>query len=238
MKVILFDVDDTLYDQMEPFRRAYDTLFGTRFALDLGALFEARGRRGNEVFELSQSGAMSMRDMYIYRVQRAFDDLGFGVSDEAALQFQKLYEENQKKIELSETVTAMLDYCKSQGLQTGIITNGGSAHQWGKIQRLGLTRWIPEEYIFVSGDCGAAKPEPEFFRCIEERLGLPAQRLCIVGDSYEHDIVGAKQAGWEAVWLNKRGARPARSTVWPDYVVKSEEELYDLIRRCYCSDST
>ena len=41
MTAIFFDMDDTLYDQIEPFKKAYDTLFGDRFHVDIYDLFEA-----------------------------------------------------------------------------------------------------------------------------------------------------------------------------------------------------
>lgn len=229
MKAILFDVDDTLYDQLEPFRNAYNALFGTRFNLDIAELFAARGRRGDESFALSQSGKMPMEEMYIYRVQKAFEDLGVEVSAKESLQFQKLYEENQNKIYMSGTVTSMLDACFGRGLRMGIVTNGGSAHQWNKIRLLGLDKWFPEKCIFVSGDCGVAKPEPEFFRFVEKRMGLSGKEICIVGDSYQNDVAGAKRAGWQAVWLNKRNLDISEEELQPDYIVDSEEGMRSLI---------
>lgn len=45
------------------------------------------------------------------------------------------------------------------------------------------------------------KPHLPVFRAIETALGLPADRLLMVGDSLEHDIAGAKAAGWQALLI-------------------------------------
>ncbi len=48
----------------------------------------------------------------------------------------------------------VLQFCRESGLSIGLVTNGGSAHQWKKIMRLGLLEWMPKENIFISGEVG------------------------------------------------------------------------------------
>ena len=45
------------------------------------------------------------------------------------------------------------------------------------------------------------KPHLPVFRAIEAALALPSERLLMVGDSLEHDITGAKAAGWQALLI-------------------------------------
>ena len=42
MDAVLFDVDDTLYDQREPFERAFRQLFGETYEIDMERLFEQK----------------------------------------------------------------------------------------------------------------------------------------------------------------------------------------------------
>lgn len=60
---------------------------------------------------------------------------------------------------------------------------------------------LPETPIFVSSEVGWQKPHAGFFRAIEQRLGLPPREICLVGDDWEQDILGARHAGWQAIWL-------------------------------------
>ena len=63
MKAFLFDVDDTLYDQLQPFQRAYLKMFGEPEGVDLERLFSQSRKRGDEVFEASQLGTISMEEI-------------------------------------------------------------------------------------------------------------------------------------------------------------------------------
>lgn len=49
--------------------------------------------------------------------------------------------------------------------------------------------------------CWYGKPHVPVFRSIENVLGLQASRLLMVGDSLEHDIAGAQQAGWATLFV-------------------------------------
>ena len=49
-----------------------------------------------------------------------------------------------------------------------------------------------------SSAVGISKPDERIFHMVCES-GL------YVGDSYENDVIGAKKAGWDVIWLNKYG---------------------------------
>ena len=233
MKAILFDVDDTLYDQTQPFRKACSQMYGDAYDGLAERLFVASRRHSDEVFELSQSGAITMDAMRIYRTQKAFEDFGIFISQDEALKFEDYYKENLNHIFLPETIKEILDFCTERRIPAGVITNGASAHQWGKVERLGLLKWIPRERVFVSGDLGAAKPEPEIFRIIEKRLGIQPEEIWFAGDSYANDVTGAKRAGWKSLWLNRRGHELPESGFMPDLQVKSERELFAAVKDLY-----
>ncbi len=229
MTTIFFDMDDTLYDQMEPFQKAYHTVFGNRFDIDIYELFKARLARGDEVFELAQSGKMPMDEMHIYRMQKAFEDLGYAVTEEEALKYQRLYEENQGRISMSDTMQKTLELCKKHNIRTGIISNGPSGHQRKKAKVLQIGSWIPESNMVISADYGVSKPDAGLFWCAQRQLGVEAKDCIMVGDSYQNDIVGAKLAGWRAVWLNKRNQDIRGEACQPDYEVKNEADLYTWV---------
>ena len=91
MTALLFDVDDTLYDQLEPFRLACGQVLGTDFRADYERLF-VRSRYYSElVFNQSESGRMAMEDMYVYRLVHAFADLGLHLAPRDALRLQHVY---------------------------------------------------------------------------------------------------------------------------------------------------
>ena len=229
MKAIFFDVDDTLYDQVDTFRRAYEEVFGNRFELDIRELFKARSRRSDEVFEDSQTGKITMEAMYIHRGQKAFEDLGFSITVEEALEFQAAYARNQANLMVPECTAQLLDELKEKGIQLGVITNGPSAHQWKKVNALIVSRWMPEKNLIVSGDIGIIKPNRGIFDVARERVGVEEDEIWFVGDSYLNDIVGAKGAGWKALWINRWQKELAEGDVRPDIMVCDEREMCERL---------
>ena len=88
---VVFDVDDTLYDMAQPFLGAYQALYGKRCDLPVGELFLAFRRHSDERFADSQTGKMTMEELYIYRVRMMLRDYDVEVTDAEALQaFQLL----------------------------------------------------------------------------------------------------------------------------------------------------
>lgn len=232
LKAILFDIDDTLYDLSIPFKEAFWELFPGE-KMDLEGAFLASRKYSDLIYDRSLSGEISMAEMYIYRLENAFRDYGKIIDGPTALQFQSVYEKRQHEIRMTEEMERMLEEL-SRKITLGIITNGPSEHQRDKVRALGVERWIPMERIWISGDLGVGKPHKEIFEAAREKLGLKPEELCFVGDAYGHDILGAKGAGWKAVWFNHRG-RQITGEVTPDYEVRSEQELIALLEK-QCAD--
>jgi putative hydrolase of the HAD superfamily len=58
-------------------------------------------------------------------------------------------------------------------------------------------------HIFCSSEVGYSKPSPEFFRAVQDQLGLAPDEIMLVGDNWEDDVEGARAAGWRAVHLDR-----------------------------------
>jgi putative hydrolase of the HAD superfamily len=54
------------------------------------------------------------------------------------------------------------------------------------------------DHVFASSELGWRKPSLEFFRAVEDRLGLRPDELILVGDDADLDIAAARRAGWHA----------------------------------------
>jgi FMN phosphatase YigB (HAD superfamily) len=57
---------------------------------------------------------------------------------------------------------------------------------------------------------------------------LPDDAVAI-GDSLEHDIAAAKEAGIATVWVNRRGLSPIGESPDPDYEAKDLLEVLDYL---------
>lgn len=232
MKALILDVDDTLYDQIQPFRQAVNAHldFDNVWMDDLYLAFR---KRADEVFEAATSGAMSLADSHLYRMKMALLDLGYEVSDETAMAIQQTYQTNQGSLTLSPEFEAIFDWCQEEGIELGVITNGPHLHQLRKIQSMNLTRWIDEKNILISEQVGVSKPCVRIFRLMEERLSRSGDALCYLGDSYENDVIGAKEAGWQAVWLNHRRRTAPVSPYQPDKVVSERFNILSSLQQLH-----
>lgn len=62
--------------------------------------------------------------------------------------------------------------------------------------------------IYTSGAIGFEKPNPEFFSHILSREDS-SQIICMVGDNYVCDYLGARAAGLQAVWFDRSPEHPS-----------------------------
>ncbi len=76
---------------------------------------------------------------------------------------------------------------------------------------------------------GLRKPDPAIFALALKRLGAQANLSYVVGDSYDRDILPAKQLGCTTVWLEGRSWTRPSATDAADLVIRSFDELTSAI---------
>ena len=186
--------------------------------------------------------------MYILRTIDAFALYGYTFTREEAWHFHKTYEKYLQRIRPAEGIEEALQTAVDLHMTMGILTNGSPVRQRNKIRALGLTKWIPEEYIAVSLELGVHKPDPRVFALYREKIRSlhAAQReqagllqteeqqeyaWWYVGDLYENDIEPAAKDGWHTIWVQREEDRHVARSVEPDYIVKDGYELEKVFRK-------
>lgn len=221
MKTIFFDLDDTLYFRRDAFFLAFDEFLGEKHQ-ELKANANDRCRiRGDEVFFKCQNGEITELEMYIFRFQTGFADVGIGISREQAEDFYRLYKKHLYSMKLNPQIVAMLDFAKTHFENLGIITNGHGEHQRNKIKTLGLEKWISRDLIIISGEHGCPKPDKRLFEIAQKKSGKSSGELLIIGDSFQNDIVPASELGWHTIWINLYG----ENFTPPEYAVIEVSEI-------------
>lgn len=227
---LVFDVDDTLYEQIAPFENAYKSLFD--MDIDMEKFYILSRYYSDVKFEASRNGDMTMDEYHIYRIQEAAKDLGVYLTGEQALSMQREYKKNQQKLQMSNITKSILELAKENNVKLGIITNGPSEHQWSKITALGVESWINRENIIVSGDYGINKPDDRIFEIMKEKLQLPNDSLYYIGDSIENDVVGANNAGWKSIWINRyKQKSPKEVDIYK--IAENNNELLEIIEKIF-----
>jgi putative hydrolase of the HAD superfamily len=119
----------------------------------------------------------------------------------------------------------LLDDLASRGLALGVVSNsmfGAEVLRW-ELARHGLA--APFRLVMSSADYGLRKPHPSLFLTALARLGLPAEGVWFVGDSYANDVLGASGVGMRAVWYNPPGLPPPEGGGVPHAEVRSWDEF-------------
>lgn len=202
ISAIVFDVDDTLYLQVTPFKTAVIKAYPAFPEAQINALFLRFRHHSDLHFSKTTTGEWSLEKMRRQRITQALADFHFETSEETADHFQDSYETALQDIALPPEMKEILVALQNKKMPLAVITNGPSQHQQKKIDALQLTQFIPEAAIFISGAVGISKPAPEIFKLAEKKLKLPAETILYIGDSYDNDVVGAKKAGWQVWWFN------------------------------------
>lgn len=224
MNAVIFDLDDTLYDQLQPFKNAFEKVFPSITDISIEKIYNASRKYSDQLFQSAEKGDITVLESQIQRMIKAFRDFDREISIKEALEFQKSYQMEQERITLYPEVIQLLDWLKERKVPLAILTNGPSQHQRKKIEQLNLTSWIPNSHIFISGSIGFSKPDPKAFHYVEKKMELTEQPIYI-GDSFLNDVVGARQVGWRAVWINHRNKKPENLYVRPDLIVKNHRQL-------------
>jgi putative hydrolase of the HAD superfamily len=94
-----------------------------------------------------------------------------------------------------------VDYLKSRGIKTGIISNASSTLD-GILKRTGLHKKFA--HIVISEKAGVEKPDRKIFLKALKLARSKASETVYIGDNYIADIYGARSAGLVPVWIRRK----------------------------------
>ncbi|GGF82152.1 haloacid dehalogenase [Paenibacillus albidus] len=225
---VFFDLDDTLYDHLVPFREAVREVYPLpEGSLNDADLFYRVRHHSDLLWPKYLRGELPLEETRLLRIERAFAEYDLHLDRSQAEAIQAAYIARQYTIEMIDGVRAQLERFLTAGHTVGIITNGPREHQMNKIIGLGVDKLIPAERIFISDAVGIAKPDPEIFAYVNRKTGTSAAHSMYVGDTWDNDVVGALEAGWKVCWYNPRGREPGPNHK-PSYTFVNYKEFSEL----------
>ncbi len=200
VRLITFDLDNTLWDVVEVIGRAeaklgqyLDERFAN-FATQVG-----RRRRDEERDALlaekpAYRGKLSLlREESLYRTLRAAGLEEKPARKEARLAFECFLAERNSPL-LFEGVLPALKKLSAQ-VQLGALTNGNA-----DVEKMGLGEIFSFQYSAES--VGKRKPDAAVFNAALEHAGVTAAQALHIGDHPTEDVMAALNLGWRAVWAN------------------------------------
>jgi putative hydrolase of the HAD superfamily len=199
---ILLDLDHTLYDYEAAHRPALQAaLDGMRRlpGTDLARAEHAFSAARRQVHrELAETAASHNRMLYF---QRMCELLGANPLEHALDAYNRYWDVFLDRMVLDDGAAAFLD---GLGGRPVCLVSDLTAHiQHRKVRKLGLARYA--QHVVTSEEAGREKPHPWIFVLALRKLGMHAGSVCMVGDSFAKDIVGASGLGIPSFWLNRSG---------------------------------
>jgi HAD superfamily hydrolase (TIGR01549 family) len=211
IKAVYFDLDDTLYDQLQPFQLAVqstDLVQHINERLSIEDLYRRIRLHSDRLWEKHISGQMTLEELRIERAVAAFQDLSIEITAESASLLQQNYELEQTRLSLRDGVLELFEQLRESSIDIGLITNGPVLHQRNKIIALDLFNWVDEQVVYISDGIGIAKPDPNVFHYVQQRTAYLPDQMVYVGDAWHNDIAPSFRAGWLPIWLNPRKQLP------------------------------
>lgn len=232
ISAIVFDVDDTIYDQQAPYRIAVENCFPDFDMTQINQAYIRFRHYSDTGFPRVMVGEWTTEYFRFWRCEQTLLEFGYRqISEDEGNHFQEIYEKELDQITMLDEMRLTLDFLKEKNIPMGIITNGPTEHQLKKVKKLGLYEYVAPKRVLVSQATGFQKPQKEIFNLAAEQFDMNPDTTLYVGDSYDNDIIGAHNSGWHSMWFNHRGRRlkPGTKPVF-DLQIDSFEQLYGAVK--------
>lgn len=230
IKAVIFDLDDTLYDYKSLERAAFECvgeLVRERLGVSEEQCEEAfmRARQVTKA-KLGETATSHSRMLYFQKTLEYLDIRPLYLALEMYETYWGFFLDNMI---LYPGVRELLEALHEKYIRVGVCTDLLAHIQHRKLRRLGMMDDV--DCLVTSEEAGVEKPAPGIFHLCLEKLRLPAEEVCFVGDNLERDVKGAMAAGLQAVWFHPESERDLRERMMRDDidVVANYKELYQLL---------
>ena len=218
--------------------RTHDVLKNSGYRIsyeDVKMAYEESGMELKELWkgekDISITDQLKILTSHLSRYSKSIDEKFLKSLEkpyvEGVLRFEPSLIEGAK-----ETIESLKTNCL-----IGLISNTGRTP--GKILRTILENYGLDKHFDVltfSGEVGIRKPHRKIFEDTLANIGIKPQESVHVGDDFNADIIGAKNAGMKAILYNKYNDCDALdsysdSQTKPDAVINELTDVINLVKR-------
>ncbi len=219
IKAVLFDLDDTLYDEFEFVKggfRAVSAFVSKEKETNQDILYETL------IDVLQKEGSGHTFDIALKKL---------GLYEEKLVpKLVQIYRKHKPKLFPYRDASIVLQALKKTH-RLGLITDGNERVQRNKVQALRVKRFF--DVLIFTNHYGLDKQKPALF-AYQKALGMlnvkPAEAL-YVGDDPSKDFVGAKKVGIKTVRLLRGRHKDIKLTkeFEADHNINTLEEIFSLL---------
>jgi len=216
-KIIVFDLDDTLYYEVDYLISAYKEI-----ATDIET-------------KHSVTNVFSFMLKTYYDKQNVFEELNKKYSlDIPITNYLCQYRNHIPHISLaSDTKEILSILCRTKNIVLGLLTDGREITQKNKINALGLNKYIKEENVVISETFGSGKPSLNNYLYFQQKYD--DAEFVYVGDNVDKDFIAPNQLKWTTICLLDNGKNiheqdfSIDSEYLPQFRIMNMKELVSII---------
>ncbi|SFD73092.1 HAD family hydrolase [Flavobacterium phragmitis] len=220
-KIIVFDLDDTLYNELDYLISAYKEISEYLSETLINQISKEK------IFE-------EMYSLYDLKKNVFFEILEkYNIKDITVEDLLRYYRNHIPQIKLENSVENLLNYLKEKENKLGIITDGRSVQQRNKITSLNIEKYF--ENIIISEEFGSEKPDLKNFQFFEKLY--PECEYVYIGDNVKKDFFAGNLLGWTTICVLDNGKNIHKQKFnfdkeyLPNYRINNLEEVLNIIEK-------
>ena len=207
---VFFDLDHTLWDFDRNSALTFEKIFNiNNVDLPLNKFISHYEPINLKYWKLYREEKIGKQELRFVRLNETFETIDFKVEEELVYKLSEDYIAHLATYNyLFDNTHEILDYL-SMHYNLHIITNGFHDIQQKKLTKSNIHHYF--KTVTNSEMVGVKKPNPKIFNYALEYAKANVNESIMIGDSYEADILGAKDVGMDVVFfdLNKTKVDPS-----------------------------
>lgn len=206
-KDLFIDFDDTLYDThgnaVIALKETFEVFHLERYFEDPNVFYDAYWAANIDLWSRYSKGEIDRPYLIVERFRRPLSmGNGFEVTEPLCLEMSDVFLDFcSSKPGVIDGAHELMDYLRSRGYRMHMTSNGFHEVQYKKLAACGLRDYF--DTIILSEDAGVNKPSPQYFDYALKVSGADRQTTLMIGDNLNTDVIGALNAGINAMLVNR-----------------------------------
>ncbi len=227
-KNLFIDLDDTLWDtyhnNKECLEEVYTDYHFERYYASFEVFYDIYTPNNMRLWEQYRNNEIDRQTLIIERFRYVLRPLGIEKVEDVLKVNNDFLQRTTTKTKLIPGSIDLLEYLRPS-YKMYILSNGFREVQFKKLTNSGLAKYF--ERMILSEDANIQKPHKEIFDFALKTTNSRRNETLMIGDSWDADIVGARNAKMDQLWLNPEKL-PAKGFT-PTFTVSSLAEIKSIL---------
>ena len=232
-KDLFIDFDDTLYDThgnaVIALSETFECFHLDRYFEDPQVFYNAYWTANIDLWTQYAKGEITRDYLIVERFRRPLSvGKGIEVTKELCLEMSdKFLDFCASKPGVIDGAHELMDFLKRKGYRMHMCSNGFHEVQYKKLDACGLRYYF--DTIILSEDAGVNKPAKAYFDYALKVSGANRKTTLMIGDNLQSDILGALNAGLDAMLFNRWQVPPEDIPQEPTFIVETLSAIKTIL---------